>query len=528
MYHAHFGLTKALFDPGIAQEAGVYLGERQRAALAQVKTALTPLGSALLLLGPAGVGKTTLASAAVRAASTRLALGWLTSPPAHAPELLEMLLAEFGLSAHRATRAERLQMWRQFLNEMSATESRVIVLVEHCEDHSTDALRALESLTAPDPNGGLGANLVLLGGRDVGEHLQPPALDALRQRVRLRQRVEPLDAAELHDYLAHHAALAGGTVDALFEPSAVAALVEHSGGLPRMVNNLCETALELAAAAAQKRVDGSLLRKVAVEIFGLEPAVPTATVTAAYAVAAAQPPIHAATTSAPPAAPSPSSVPSTNAADAKPLAAARSERVVAAQEPGQPPVVATAKPAPLQRALPQEPRLPWAGDATDVQDEGENIVLASDDSFATTTIVDEPEVPMADFPVLTDAVPGTGRPAPAAWTALPTARTAAAPAAPAEPAPARDSRQAAAAAAAPRAAPVQRVAPAIAAAELDLVSAALAATAWTDDDLQPVAPPAVASPPALDDPFDLFDLGSDAPLELIDDTHAAPKAGARR
>jgi hypothetical protein len=76
---------------------------------------------------------------------------------------------------------------------------------------------------------------------------------------------------------------------------------------------------------------------------------------------------------------------------------------------------------------------------------------------------------------------------------------------------------------------VQRVAPAIAAAELDLVSAALAATAWTEDELQPVTPAAVAAPPeALDDPFDLFDLGSDAPLELIDDTHAAPKAGARR
>jgi hypothetical protein len=97
--------------------------------------------------------------------------------------------------------------------------------------------------------------------------------------------------------------------------------------------------------------------------------------------------------------------------------------------------------------------------------------------------------------------------------------------------PARTDRKAVAPAAtrAAPADPAQDVAPAPVAPELDLESAALAATAWAEDDAQLVVPAAVAAPPeALDDPFDWFDLGSDAPLELIDDTHATPKAGARR
>jgi type II secretory pathway predicted ATPase ExeA len=507
MYHAHFGLKKALFEPGIAQEAGVYLGPRQQAAIAGAKTALKPLDSAMLMTGAAGVGKTTLASAAVRAASTRLALGWLTAAPAHASELLELLLVEFGLSSQRATRVERLQMWRQFLNEMSATETRVFVLVERCEDHSVDALRALDALTAADPNGGLGANLVLLGGRDLGLHLKVAALDALRQRIRLRQRVEPLDAAEVQGYLAHHAALAGGSVDALLEPAVGAALLQFSGGLPRVVNNLLETALDLAAAEARPRVDAALIRRVAIELFGLEPE--RTADDHADAPRSISNVVRMAPTAEPPAATRASAVPDvgvpTTAAappvvrHAPAIVVAAAAAAVAADEP-QPPAPAPQEPEPAPPPEAAAAEAPPASPTPLNVGERPGIVVAADDSFATTTIVDEPEVPMEEFPVLTDAVDDAVR----------------------DVAP---ERSAAVLAAAPRAA----------AADLDIVRAALAVSAWIDEPAHD-APPAADAAPAevLDDPFDWFDLGSDAPLELIDDTHApAPhrpldQANARR
>jgi general secretion pathway protein A len=276
MYQAHFGLKKDLFESGIAHEDAVFIGPRQQLVVANFKIALTTLDSAVLLTGPAGAGKTTLASAALRTTSTRLAVGWLGSAPASGTDLLESLLVEFGFNAHRTGRVERLQMWRQFLNEMNATDTRVFVLVERAGDLDIEVLRTLDAVTAADPNGCPGANLVLLGPAELAERLRAPALTSLAQRIRLRQRLEPFTAEELEAYLAHRVARAGGTFDKVFERDAIAALHRYSGGVPRVVNNLCETALTLAATTAEQRVSAQLVARVAVTLYGLEEAAASA------------------------------------------------------------------------------------------------------------------------------------------------------------------------------------------------------------------------------------------------------------
>jgi type II secretory pathway predicted ATPase ExeA len=161
----------------------------------------------------------------------------LNGTPTNAAELLELLLLELGVNAHRATRVERLQMWRQFLNEMSATESRLFVVVERTEDLDAAMLHALDALTAADANGSLGANVVLLGHENLDRHLAVPLLDSLRQRIRLRQRLEPFASDELVEYLRHQVARAGGELTRIFEPNAIAAIHRYTNGNARTVNN---------------------------------------------------------------------------------------------------------------------------------------------------------------------------------------------------------------------------------------------------------------------------------------------------
>jgi len=270
MYEAHFGLKKPLFQTGIAQESAVFLSARHQQIAASIKLALTTSDSAVVLTGPAGVGKTALTATALRTTSTKLALGWITVAPGNAGELLELLLAEFGFSAHRVGRVERMQMWRQFLNEMSATSSRVYVIAERAEDLGADVLRALDSLTTADPNGSLGANLVLLGQPALLDVLKAPTLTSLCQRIRLRQQLGPLALDELAAYLDQHAKAAGGVLDKLFARDALPVLHEITGGIPRVVNNVAETALTLAATRKSAAVTAQLLREVA-QMFGIAP-----------------------------------------------------------------------------------------------------------------------------------------------------------------------------------------------------------------------------------------------------------------
>ncbi len=331
MYPAHFGLKRPLFESGIAQDAAVFLAPKHELLIANCKVALTTFDSAVVLTGNPGVGKTTLISCALRATSTRLALGWITGTPAHGGELLELLLVEFGFNAHRAGRVERMQMWRQFLNEMSTTESRVFVIAERADDLSHDVLRALDSLTAADPNGCPGANLVLLGQPALLDHINTPALESLRQRIRLRERLEPFTVDELRGYLAHRATRAGGDLDKVFAHDAVGTLHELSGGIPRIANNLCETALNLAAAGNESVLTSELLTRIAVAMFGIDPraaAMPAAEFAAtpiapAAATAAAEPPraVPVVREAAPITAATPAAIPARDAAPQVPIAA---------------------------------------------------------------------------------------------------------------------------------------------------------------------------------------------------------------
>jgi type II secretory pathway predicted ATPase ExeA len=646
MYHAHFGLERRLFGDGIASDAAVFRSSKHDRLIAHFKLALASANAAVMLRGPAGVGKTTITATALRASNTRLALAWVNSLPANAAELLELVLVELGVSTLRTSRIERLQLWRQYLAEARATDSRLFVIAERTEDLSPEALRALDQLTAPDAAGNPGANLVLLGNPGLDEHLASPLLESLRQRIRLKADLEPFTEAELQDYLRHQVACAGGHFDQLFAPGTVAALHRYSQGIVRLVNTLCESALDIAAVQRQKQLTAELVAKTAVSLLGLAEPVPAPrpTVPAARSDASARP-VERRAAPRPAAADVAVELPMNPLADVQPaIAAAPVTPAVAAspvppatpalQTPAVPaPVVVTPAPAPPSAAAapvtasltPPAPKPPpaAASSAPPAAAPRPAPLLEMEYDGSATDIGD---IAITDFPVLTDAVDfpiltKAAKPSVAAAASVSAPAAAPTPQPPAAkpaavkpmsrvetaytasrphisativapprvtPPPAVTSPTAAAPAAAPRVAAANPVKSeprsaeaddlarqtqtmrAIAVAksiddiseldaetlfsdtELDLVSAAAASAAeWPDEDVESnPAPAESAAPPAparrpfapaptptaarpeppptttqlpADDPFDLFGLGDDAPLELIDDS--APPSG---
>ena len=452
MYHAHFGLERGLFGEGIAAEAAVFRAAKHERLVAHFKLGLASPSSGIVLHGPAGVGKTTLTSTALRAISTRLALAWVGGMASNSAELLELLLVELGINTLRTTRIERLQLWRQFQGEMRATDSRLIVVVERTEDVTPEVLHALDQLTAPDAVGNPGANLVLLGHNGIHEHLAAPVLDSLRQRIRFRAELEPFTEAELHEYLRQQTAAAGGQYDRIFAPGAVAALHRYSQGVARLVNTLCESALDIAAIQQQKQLTGELVTKTAVTLLGLNepgpaaqpplavqptPAVQTAAAGArAPAAPAENRPAPRATTVAPviferraeprmaaaPASalpaetrPAPQPPPALAAtATTAPLAppAAAAPPPPAAVAPPAPPLPPA--PAPPPRATAQPPPAPPAR-ATALPPPAPPPI---DEIEFDGSVTDVADVALADFPVLTDAIEAAAPEPPAAKPAV--------------------------------------------------------------------------------------------------------------
>ncbi len=268
MYETHFGLKKRPFR---AHAAGtdVFVGPQTAATIAGLKKALANQDSIVIVSGPIGVGKTTLVRRALDAVGNKQTIISLGRMHLGHDEVLELLLGEMGVTLPAGT-VQRFTTFRRLLKEHAEQGSRVIVVVEDATRIGTDALSELEALTASDAGVSDGANIVLMGDQGINEILKKPQHARLKQRLRLRQSIAPFSVGELTGYLKHCFRLAGQEYDTLFEDGTAAALHVLSDGIPRMANNLVESALAAAADAKISKVTVALIQRVAIDEYGLE------------------------------------------------------------------------------------------------------------------------------------------------------------------------------------------------------------------------------------------------------------------
>jgi general secretion pathway protein A len=270
MYLAHFRLSKQPFM-AVAHGDQVYLGPRQSRALANLQIALATPDAIAAITGPAGVGKTTLVNRVLEEVAPQRTVARVGRTAMTMDQLLEHLLGEFGVTAAGLGRIELLRALRVFFRDCGADRVRALILVEDASILGTQLLSELESVTAADPDGSPGANIILMGPAGINELLATPNMEHVRQRTRLRQRLEALEVGEVAGYLKHQLAWAGGDFATIVHPLVPKILWHCSGGLPRIVNNLCETALTVAATHNFPSLLPQLVQRIAASIYGLDP-----------------------------------------------------------------------------------------------------------------------------------------------------------------------------------------------------------------------------------------------------------------
>lgn len=242
------------------------MGPQQARLAAGLKKALAERDSVVALTGPVGSGKTTSVRRALDALGIDKSVVHIDRMPLSRAEVLEALLLDFGLEAEGQSTPRRFASFRQRLNEHEAANKPVIIVVEDACRLGIDGLCELESLTSGDNSAG--ANLIVMGPPEFHDLLQAPELARLKQRIRLRQTLNPLSDAEVRGYLVHRLRAAGADCDSVMAADAVAALHDCSGGIPRVINGLCNSAMASSAERQQSSVTAADVRHVAREEFG--------------------------------------------------------------------------------------------------------------------------------------------------------------------------------------------------------------------------------------------------------------------
>jgi type II secretory pathway predicted ATPase ExeA len=269
MYEAHFGLNSRPFGAK-AEGPQIFTGPQQVRAVQGVQKGLVAQDAVVTVSGPIGAGKTTIVAKALETVKPNRMAAWIGRMTLAQDELLDLLLAGFGVRQKVNGSVRRFALFRRIMAERAAAGAAVAVVVEDAIRLGADTLAELEALTAADTGDAIGANIILMGPPELSQFLKDPAVARLKQRIRRRENVAAFSQAEVTGYLKHCMRQAGGDYDALFEPGVDQIIFRCSEGVPRVVNTLCENALTAAMEAGQRRITTGLMHEVASDNYTYE------------------------------------------------------------------------------------------------------------------------------------------------------------------------------------------------------------------------------------------------------------------
>jgi len=275
MYTSFFGLNEKPFtitpDPRY-----LFMSERHGEGLAHLVYGVTESGGFIQLTGEVGTGKTTLVRTLLGQIPAEVDIALILNPQLTALEFLTAICEELGigLPEDKGSTKALVDALNQHLLDAHARGRRTILLIDEAQNLAEDVLEQLRLLTNLETAKQKLLQIILIAQPELREKLSQNNLRQLAQRVTGRYHLEPLSRDESDKYIDHRLRVAGALTE-IFDTRARREVFRLSGGVPRVMNVICDRALLGAYSRESRTVNKRLVRRAATEVSGqpLPPAI---------------------------------------------------------------------------------------------------------------------------------------------------------------------------------------------------------------------------------------------------------------
>ncbi len=260
MYEQFYALREKPFaltpDP-----AYLYLAKRHRHALTMLEYALSQASGFALITGEVGCGKTTVVRHFLERADGPRNVGFITNAHPGFGHLLPWVLESLGLELGQATPSESYRRFVGYVKQQYAGGRRTVLVIDEAQNLGLPALEELRVLSNINAGKELLLQTVLIGQPELRETLRLQGLRQLAQRIVIDHHLEALQPAETLGYVRHRLGVAGGSPE-LFTSGALNLVHESTGGVPRLVNIVCDTALVYGFSDQRPSIDADIIEQV--------------------------------------------------------------------------------------------------------------------------------------------------------------------------------------------------------------------------------------------------------------------------
>ena len=281
MYQQYFGLVEAPFSIAVNPRY-LFMSARHRDALAHLLYGVGSGGGFILLTGEVGTGKTTLNRCLLEQLSPNTDIAIVLNPALSAVELLATVCDEFEIDYPGGTNSLKVltDALHQFLLRNHQSDRRTVLMIDEAQHLGFEVLEQIRLLTNLETDEKKLLQIILTGQPELASMVARPELRQLNQRITARFDLTPLDEQETRTYIRHRLQIAGlSDGREIFSGAALRQIFRLSGGVPRVINLLCDRAMMGAYGRDQATVSPNLVAEAAKETFGAQGAPAVASMT---------------------------------------------------------------------------------------------------------------------------------------------------------------------------------------------------------------------------------------------------------
>ena len=237
----------------------LYASKQHARAKAYMESSIWLADGFVVITGEIGSGKTTLIESFLAELPENVILAHINQTQLTPVEFLQALLVEFGFKPFKARKVELMSTLKEYMIEQYADGKTLLLVIDESQNLSRRVLEELRMLSGIEAQKEKLLRVILAGQPELARQLKQRNLEQLQQRVRLQFHLGALSKRETREYVEHRLEVAGAGDRKIISDDAWDPIFSYSGGVPRLINTLCDTAMLCAFAEEQSVISRDLI-----------------------------------------------------------------------------------------------------------------------------------------------------------------------------------------------------------------------------------------------------------------------------